>query len=131
MSNLSDYLEAAGLNWAFTTQSVTRPTAWFVSLHTAAPGESGTGEIGTGSGYARQAATFASAVAGVGTTDNTNSMVFGPASVSNWGVVSGVAVWDATTAGNCLMQGTFATARTINIDDQLTIATGALDLTLA
>lgn len=131
MSNLSDYLEAASLNWAMTTQTVTRPTAWFVGLHTANPGDTATGELGTTSGYARKAATFASAVAGTGTTDNTADLVFGPATTSNWGTISGVSVWDATTGGNCLFQGTFATARTININDQLTIAAGALDLAMA
>jgi hypothetical protein len=131
MSNLSDYAEAATLNWLMNAQAVTRPTAWFVAIHTANPGETGTGELGTTSGYVRKTATFASAVAGTGTSDNTADITFGPATTSNWGVVSGVSVWDATTAGNCLFQGTFATARTININDQLTIAAGALDLSMA
>lgn len=131
MSNLSDYMEAASLNWGFTTQSVTRPTTWFVALHTAVPGDTGTGELGTTSGYTRKVATFASAVSGTGTTDNTADLTFGPATTSNWGTISGVSIWDATTGGNCLMAGTFATARTINVNDQLTIAAGALDLTMA
>jgi hypothetical protein len=131
MSNLSDWAEANLLNWMLTTHAVTRPTAWFVALHTAAPGDTGTGELGTTSGYSRRPVTFASAVVGVGTTDNTADITFGPATTSNWGVISGVSIWDATTGGNCLMAGTFQTARTINVNDQLTIAAGALDLTLA
>lgn len=131
MSNLSDYSEAAVLNWLMTTQAVTRPTTWFIGLHTANPGDTGTGELGTTSGYTRKVATFASAVAGTGTTDQSADITFGPATTSNWGTISGVSVWDATTGGNCLFQGTFATARTILINDQLTIAAGALDLTMA
>jgi hypothetical protein len=131
MSNLSDYAEKLLLDWLLTNGAATRPTAWFVALHTAAPGETGTGEMGTTSGYVRRTVTFGAAVSGTGTTDNTADITFGPATTSNWGVVSGVSVWDATTAGNCLFQGTFATARTININDQLTIAAGALDLSMA
>jgi hypothetical protein len=131
MSQLSDFAEKLLLDWMMTAGAATRPAAWFVALHTAVPGETGTGELGTASGYARRTVTFGAAVLGTGTTDNTADLTYGPATTSNWGVISGVSVWDATTGGNCLFVGTFATARTINVNDQLTIAAGALDLSLA
>ena len=37
MSSFSDYTENLVLNWLFTGNSATRPTAWYVGLFTAAP----------------------------------------------------------------------------------------------
>lgn len=133
MSAMTDYAEKLALDWLFTNGAATRPTAWFVALHTAAPGETATGEISTGSAYARQTATFRAASSGAGTTDNNGAITFGPATTSNWGTVSGISVWDNGTigSGNALIAGTLATARAINIGDSLQIADGALDLALA
>lgn len=132
MSMLSDYAENALLVWMFTTAAApTRPTAWFVGLHVGAPGENGANEIGTGSNYARQTATWNTPASGAGTTDNINTLTFGTATTSNWGTVSGVSVWDATTGGNCLMAGLLATSRLVNIGDNLQFAAGTLDLSLA
>ena len=41
MAALSDYAEKLLLDWAMTTGSATRPTAWYVALYTAAPSDSG------------------------------------------------------------------------------------------
>ncbi len=134
MSALSDFAEAHVLNYLLTnTAGLTRPTAWFVALHTSAtPGDNGaTGELATTSGYARQTATFAVSVSGTGTTDNSNAITFGPATTSNWGTVTAVSIWDNSTAGNCLFVGTMATGRVINTGDSLQFAVGALDVTLA
>ena len=129
MTAFSDYAENLAITWLLSADSATRPTAWFASLHTAAPGDTGTAEISTASNYTRQ--TIVTASAGTGTRTNTASIVFGSATTSSWGAVSGVGIWDATTAGNLLFAGTLATARTIGIGDTLTIASGALSVTLA
>jgi len=74
MAALSDYAEKLLLDWAMTTGSATRPTAWYVALYTAAPSDSGGGtEVSTG-GYARQAVTFAAATSPGGTTSNTGAL---------------------------------------------------------
>ena len=72
MSSFSDYTENLVLNWLFTTNSATRPTAWFVGLFTAAPSDSGGGTEVSGSGYAR-VATGTMSVSGTSPTNCTNS----------------------------------------------------------
>ena len=51
MAALSDYSEKLLLDWAMTTGSATRPTAWYVALYTAAPNDAGGGTEVTGGGY--------------------------------------------------------------------------------
>ena len=43
MAALSDHAEALLLDWLMTADAVTRPTAWYVALYTAAPSDSGGG----------------------------------------------------------------------------------------
>lgn len=131
MSQLSDYAEKLALDFLLNATSATRPTAWFISLHTGAPGETGANEIGASSAYTRQTATFGAASTGAGTATNSVALTFGPATTSNWGTVSGVGIWDATTAGNPLFVGILGTARVINIGDSLSFASAALVAALA
>ena len=128
MSNVTNYAEKLLLDWILTTGSATRPTAWFASLHTGDPGETGASELSSGSGYARQSASFAAAVDPAGTTTNQNALTFGPAATSNWGTVSGVGIVDMSTlgSGNFLFAGLLATARVVAIGDSLQIASGSL-----
>lgn len=132
MSNLSDYAEKLALDFLMNTQTATRPTAWYVGLHTGAPGETGaSNELSSGSAYSRQTSTWAAAASGAGTTTNTNTITFGPATTSNWGTISSLTLWDASSAGNCLWQGNLATARVISVGDSLQFSAGAITLTLA
>ncbi len=70
-SSFGDALEVMLLNWAFTdAEAPTRPNAWYISLHTGDPGESGANELSSGTnkaGYARQQATFSDASTGAAT----------------------------------------------------------------
>lgn len=131
MSAICDAAEKLMLDWLFTTASPTRPTAWFAGLHTAAPGDTATNEIATGSGYARQTVTFATASSPAGTTDNANALTFGP--FSSAATISGISVWDGSTIGanTPLWAGTLATARTLIAGDSLIVSAGNLDVTLA
>ena len=51
-------LETRVLEWALTNGTPTRPTAWYVGLFTAAPGEAGGGTEVAGNAYVREAVTF-------------------------------------------------------------------------
>jgi hypothetical protein len=128
MTALSNYAESLAIRWLFDDVAVTRPTAWYVALHTADPGETGaTGEL-SGNGYARQSATFTEDTNGL--VDNDADITFGPNTTTNWGSVSHVSVWDSLTTGNCLAKGALSSSVTINVNDSLKIATGALDISL-
>ena len=128
MTAFTNYAESAVIKWLMTNAAVTRPTSWFVALHTADPTETGAvGEL-SGNGYARQSAVFSEDTNGL--VDNDGIITFGPCTTVNWGNVTHISVWDAVSAGNCLAKGPLSSAVTININDSLTIAAGALDVSV-
>ncbi len=94
--NASDYLEGQIFKWAFTDESATRPTEWWVALFTAAPSDSGGGTEYSGSGYARQAVTFD------GTTKVNDADVTFTASGGAFAVGVAYGIYDASTSGNLL-----------------------------
>lgn len=131
MSSFTDYTENLVLNWLFTANSATRPTAWYVGLFTAAPSDSGGGTEVSGNAYARTA-TGTMSVSGTSPTNCTNSAAieFPAASGGNWGTITHVAIFDASTSGNMLGWASLTTSRTINDGDVLRIPAGDLDITL-
>jgi hypothetical protein len=127
MTAFTNYAETLVMTWLFTASAATRPTTWFTALHTADPTEVGNvGEL-SGNGYARQSTAFTIAA---NEASNTATLTFGPNTGSNWGTVSHVSVWDAVSTGNCLAYGALSSSVVIAVGDSLTIAAGALDITL-
>jgi hypothetical protein len=131
MSSFTDYTENLVLNWLFTTNSATRPTAWYIGLFTAAPSDAGGGTEVTGNGYAR-VATGTMSVSGTSPTSCTNdaAIEFAAASGGNWGTITHIAVMTASTSGTMLGWAALTTSRTINDGDILRIPAGDLDITL-
>ena len=130
MSSFTDYTENLVLNWLFTTNSATRPTAWFVGLFAAAPSDTGGGTEVSGSGYARKA-TGTITVSGTATTaTNSAAIEFDPASGGNWGNITHAAIFDASTGGNMLAWAQLTTARTINDGDVFRVPASSLTITL-
>ena len=130
MAALSDHAEALLLDWLMTTGSATRPTAWYVGLYTAAPSDSGGGTEVSGSGYAREAVTFAAATSPGGTTSNTGDISF-TASGGNWGTITHIGIFDASSGGNLLWHGIMTASKIVNDGDTLEFSTGNIDLTIA
>lgn len=130
MAALSDYAEKLLLDWMMTTGSATRPTAWYVGLFTAAPSDSGGGTEVSGSGYAREAVTFAAASTPGGTTSNTGDVSF-TASGGDWGTITHIGIFDASTSGNLLWHGSMTASKVVNDGDTLQFSTGNIDLTIA
>jgi hypothetical protein len=130
MSALSNYAEKLVLDWLMTDGSATRPTAWYVALFTAAPSDSGGGTEVSGDGYSRQTVTFAAASSPGGTTDNTGAVSF-TASGGDWGTITHVGIFDASSSGNLLWHGSLSASRVVNDGDTLSFAIGAVALTLA
>jgi hypothetical protein len=131
MSSFTDYTENLVLTWLFTGSSATRPTAWYIGLFTAAPSDTGGGTEVTGNAYARTA-TGTLSVSGTSPTNCTNAAAieFAAASGGNWGTITHVAIFDASTSGNMLGWAALTTSRTINDGDILRIPAGDLDITL-
>jgi len=130
MSSFNDYTESLVLNWLFTTNSATRPTAWYVGLFTSAPSDTGGGTEVSGSAYARKD-TGTIAVSGTATTaTNSAAIEFAAASGGNWGDIGWAAVFDASSGGNMLAWAPLTTSRTINDGDVFRIPAGSLTITL-
>jgi hypothetical protein len=130
MSSFSDYTENLVLTYLFTNGSVTRPTAWYVGLFTAAPSDTGGGTEVSGNGYVRKA-TGTITVSGTGTTaTNSAAIEFAAASGGNWGTVTHAAIFDAETSGNMLAWAQLTTARTINDGDVFRVPASSLTVTL-
>jgi hypothetical protein len=130
MSALSDHAEKLVLDWLMTTNSVSRPTAWYLALFTTATDDAGGGTEVSGNGYARQSVTFNAASSPGGTTSNASEVSF-TASGGDWGTITHAAIFDASTGGNMLWHGALSSQRTVNDGDTLSFAAGAIDLTLA
>jgi len=128
MSAMSDYLENSFLDHFTGTTSTTAPAAVYLGLSTASMNDDNSGTELSGSGYARQAITFASAASA---SISNNAAVEFPSATGSWGTVSHWAIYDASTGGNQLFHGSFATAKAIATGDILKVASGALTITAA
>ena len=131
MSSFTDYTENLVLNFLLTTNTATRPTAWYVGLFTAAPSDTGGGTEVSGSGYAR-VVTGTMSVSGASPTTATNAAAieFAAASGGNWGSIGWAAIFDASTSGNMIAWAQLTTARTINDGDVFRIPASSLTVTL-
>ena len=130
MSSFTDYTENLVLNWLLTTNSATRPTAWYVGLFTAAPSDTGGGTEVSGNGYARKA-TGTMTITGTATTaTNAAAIEFDPASGGNWGTLTHAAIFDALTTGNMLAWAPLTTSRTINDGDVFRVPASSLTVSL-
>ena len=130
MSSFSDYTENLVLNYLFTAETATRPTAWYVGLFTSAPSDTGGGTEVSGSAYVRKA-TGTITVAGTATTaTNAAAIEFAAATGGNWGTIGWAAIFDAESGGTMLAWAQLTTSRTINDGDVLRIPASSLTITL-
>ena len=127
----SNYAEVESLKYFLTAGAMaTRPTGWWISLHTADPTDAGGSEV-TGAGYsnyARIATTFAAPTlvnAGPSTTANAAIVTF--AALAGTGVtVTHFAVNDALTLGNPLYIGQLGLPKVLAAGDVPAFAIGDL-----
>jgi hypothetical protein len=117
----SNYAETLIETFMLTAGTATRPTTWYVSLHTADPGESGLGAEVSGGSYARVAVTFNAPSAGA--TANSGVVTF-PTATASWGTVVSTAIWDSLTGGNMLKYGALTTSVAIGTGTTYTFAAG-------
>lgn len=134
MSQMSDYLEDAIRNWFSGTTFPTKAANAYVGLYTAAPSDSGGGTEVSGNAYARQPianAAWTAGGAGSGQISNTSVITFPTATPSGWGTVTHFGIFDAVTAGNLLMWNSLTASKTVNAQDVVQFAAGAIVLTFA
>lgn len=137
---MADYLENKLVDAFLRAQAYTMPATSYVALATATGSDAACGTEVTGGSYARVAvtaslanwagtqsagSTVASSGTG-GTTSNNNAITF-PSPTANWGTVTEVCVFDASTAGNLLFRTALTVSKTVNNGDAApSFAAGAL-----
>ena len=131
MSSFTDYTENLVLNYLFTGTSVTRPTAWYVGLFTAAPSDTGGGTEVSGSAYARVVTGTISGSGTATTFTNAAAIEFAAASGGNWGTIGWAGIFDASTGGTLLAWAPLTTSKAINDGDIFRIPVSSLSITLA
>jgi hypothetical protein len=128
MASASNATETLLLKYSLTADAVTRPTAWYIGLHTADVTDAGTGTEVTGNGYARTAVSF---TVTNDTATNSATVTFPTASGGSWGTVSHLGIWSATTAGTLYYHGALTASKSVADGDTFTIQSGALTIVLA
>ena len=125
--SFSNYLETELLDHVFANNAYTSPAAVYVALFTAVTdGEAGTVTEVSGGGYARQAGSFTVS----GNTATTSAAIEYPTATADYGTVTHVGIYDASTAGNLLAYAALTASKTISSGDVFRIPAGDLDITL-
>lgn len=125
--SFSNTFETHVLQYVFTTDSVTRPTAWYVGLFTADPTDTGSGatEI-TGNNYSRVSATFTVS----GNAATTSAAVEFAAATGSWGTISHIGIFDASSGGNLIAHSALTASKAIANGDVFRIPASDIDITL-
>lgn len=126
---MSDFLEVKFLDYVLRSAAFPSPASVYLGLFTSSPADTGGGTEVTGGTYSRKTLTGTFDVASAGATQNTATITFPPATAV-WGLVTSIGIFDASTAGNLLFYGSFSSNLQVDTGDTLSIAAGALDISL-
>ena len=122
--DLSNYLEGKLIEHILRNVPYAAPGTVYLGLFTASPGEAGSlvNEIATAE-YHRQPVVFGAPTDGV--CLNTANIQYAPAA-SDWGSITYLALFDASTGGNMLWYGPASLAITIATTDIYRVNAGSL-----
>ena len=128
MSEMSNYLETKILDYVLRDTADWAPATVYLALHTADPAEDGSGAEVSGGSYARQACAFDATHATGGNTANTSAESFTGMPACT---VSHIGIWDHASAGNLLFYTDVTASKTVGSGDTISVAAGAVTVTLA
>ena len=127
--SFSNHLETEILDHVFGGNAYTAPSTLYLALLTAvSDGETGSvTEVSTsGTAYARETVAFT--VSG-NTASNTAAVEYSTAT-ANFGTITHVGVYDASTGGNLMAYAALTSSKTIETGDVFRIPAGDLDISL-
>ena len=124
--SFSNFLETEILDHVFGGNAYTAPGTLYLALFTAAPSDAGGGTEVSGTNYVRKAITFT--VTG-DTASNSAAVEFDTAG-SNWGTITHVGIYDASTAGNLLDWAELSASKAIDTGDVFRVPAADYDITL-
>ncbi len=128
MSEMSNYLETKILDYVLRDTADWAPATVYLALHTADPAEDGSGAEVSGGSYARQACAFDATHATGGNTANTSAESFTGMPACT---VTHIGIWDHASAGNLLFYTDVTASKTVGSGDTISVAAGAVTVTLA
>ena len=128
MSEMSNYLETKILDYVLRDTADWAPATVYLALHTANPDEDGSGAEVSGGSYARQACAFDATHATGGNTANTSAESFTGMPACT---VTHIGIWDHASAGNLLFYTDVTANKTVTSGDTISVAAGAVTVTLA
>jgi len=128
MSEMSNYLETKILDYVLRDTADWAPATVYLALHTADPAEDASGAEVSGGSYARQACAFDATHATGGNTANTSAESFTGMPACT---VSHIGIWDHASAGNLLFYTDVTASKTVASGDTISVAAGAVTVTLA
>lgn len=124
--SFSDFLETEILDHVFGGNAYSAPATLYLALFTAAPDDTGGGTEVSGTNYVRK--TIAFTVSG-DTASNSAAVEFDTAG-DDWGTITHVGIYDASTAGNLLDWAALSASKAIATGDVFRIPSGDYDITL-
>ena len=124
--SFSNYLETKVLDHVFGGTAYTAPSTLYLALFTANPNEDGSGTEVSGGGYARQSVAFTIS----GNTASNTAAVEYPTATANYGTVTHVGIYDASSSGNLIAYAALTSSKSIETGDVFRVPTGDLDITL-
>ena len=128
MAEISDYLEKKILDYVLRNTADWAPTAVYLALHTADPVDAGSGAEVSGGSYARQTIDFAAASGTGGSVVSSTAESF---TVMPACTVTHIGLWDASSGGNLLYHTAVDTDKAVLAGDTISVAAGAVTVTLA
>lgn len=115
---MSDFAEAATLNYWLNAVAGTPPASVFIALFTVAPDDTGGGTETSGVNYARVQMTAGWTVSGTATRAfNAADIVFAQAGAGGWTDAVAIGIFDLLAGGNLIYWEALDVARTIPAGD--------------
>lgn len=120
----TDYLEGKVLDHALRNTAWAQPSALYMALHTANPGDTGTASEVVGGSYAAQVIAFNASSGGVAASNGAVSFAGMPAVT-----VTHFSIRDAVTGGNVLFVGPLSSPQTLTAGATLAFSAGQVTVT--
>lgn len=131
MSQASNYLEEAILNYFFRNQAVAQPTTLYLALYINDPTDADTGIEVSGGGYSRKQVTFGAPVqTGDKCVISNNAKIEFDIATTDWGNISHWGIRTAASGGSLLCRGSFSRIENVQSGNRLTIEIGNLQISM-
>lgn len=127
MAAASDFLELKILEHTLGITAYTQPTTVYLALFTTDPTDAGTGTEVSGGGYVRQSISWNTPASGAVT--NSADVTF-PQATGNYGTVTHIGIYDASSAGNLLYHGALSASKSVETNDTFLVEAGDLSISL-